>query len=88
MKTIKELAEDYIELQRKDDEYLNVPDVEVMSVEDCEDWWKAIFVEIAEMQRDADIEKAWQWMRKRIKLIGSEMELHSEFVKAMKGEQL
>lgn len=37
-------------------------------------------------QRDIDIERAWQWMRQHINLIGSEMELHSQFVKAMKDE--
>ena len=37
-------------------------------------------------QQNIDIERAWQWMRQHIKLIGSEMELHSQFVKAMKGE--
>lgn len=37
-------------------------------------------------QQNIDIERAWQWMRNHIKLIGSEMELHSQFVKAMKDE--
>lgn len=82
MKTIKELAEDYIELQRKDDEYLNVPNVEVMSVEDCEDWWKAVFVEIAEMQREADIEKAWRIYN--MPVCGSWTK--ESFTKAMEGE--
>lgn len=37
-------------------------------------------------QRDIDIERAWLWMLSHIKLIGSKMELHSQFSKAMKGE--
>ena len=37
-------------------------------------------------QQDIDIENAWQWMREHIQLIGCEMELHSQFKKAMKKE--
>lgn len=87
MKTIKELAEEYIELQRKEDEYLNVPDVEVMSVEDCEIYWRYTFAEIAKIQRDADIEKAVEWLKNTFEGGGYVQDWQiEEFVKVMKGE--
>lgn len=44
------------------------------------------YIKGATEQNEIDIERAWQWMRDHIKLIGCEMELHSQFVKAMKDE--
>ena len=58
MNKIEERAKEYVESLRKDDEYLHVPDVEVMSVEECEDFWMDTFIEISKIQREADINDA------------------------------
>lgn len=49
-------------------------------------WWTLHdhYIEIAEEQRDADIERSWKWILSRIRLIGSPMELHQEYLKEMK----
>ena len=45
------------------------------------------YAEDARKSQEALIDKAWQWMLGHIKLIGSPMELHSMFRKAMEDEQ-
>lgn len=76
MSTINERAKEYV-----DKKFVRI--AEEMPIEEG---MKTIFIESAKEQREIDIERAWQWMRNHIKLIGSEMELHSQFVKAMKDE--
>ena len=74
MKTIEERAKEYV-----DNNFHRI--AEEMSIEKG---METIFIDGATDQQNIDIERAWQWMRQHIKLIGSEMELHSQFVKAMK----